>query len=162
MIYKYNWKHFLLVCWIWIVIVLVLNFWLKDDSWLRGGLQGATAVVIVHIISDFGFWRSEWYFSKKRTEIVAGRKVICEGPAYVGGYGYGWLYLFEGFLEFHPRKTQHKTFSVFLHQEQICDISAKRNDLILKKQSQYLRFNVQESRKWQATLLEEIKKGEVV
>ncbi len=82
---------------------------------------------------------AERKFNKKREEISAKRRIICDGAATLNGNG-GWLYLTELGLEFYPHKLNLNTSEMIFPTDLIQSVETKKPNTLVVSTKMNLKY----------------------
>jgi len=73
---------------------------------------------------------AERKFDKKRAEIAAQRRIICDGAATIQGNG-GWMFLTDFGIELYPHKLNFSTKELMLPLAMIAGVRTKGNKIVI-------------------------------
>ena len=118
---------------------------------IAGIAFGVLFTVVIAIIAK----NLEKKFLPLRAEISKVRSVICEGPAsYKNGINAigGWMFLSEDAIEFYCHKLNLGGENIPILLDDIVEVKAKGNQLIIKAKDKEYQFVVNKSKSWQESI----------
>ena len=148
MIYRNGFKEYALSALVFGIPMGVL-FGLSKGNPAVGVVYGVFTGLLFSLVLFAFIKLQERQFDKKRAEIAAERRIVCDGGATVRGNG-GWMFLTERGIEFYPHKINFSRKELMIPLGKIESVTTRRNQLVLElSDAPSLMIVVSHCKEWQ-------------